>query len=108
MRGQYAMGVGRQQLRHQAGSWVRDQCCHQNPGVGRYCDGPKTTFSQVCSAETDKAGHRLAHRLSWKRRLDTCKASEDGPTPGIVIHGDYCAPAGTIIVHEREASLPGG
>jgi len=80
-----------------AGSWVHDQCCAEYPEVGRFC-GPaeKTAFSKVCWTETDRAGHRLAHRLSWKRRVNTCTPNGTG----IVNHAEYCAPAGTIVAKE--------
>ncbi len=70
-----------------------------NRGKGRFC-GRDTTFSKLCGDETDMAGHRLLHRLSWKRRIDTCKAN----ATGIVNHPEYCAPRGTI-VHIDDAPM---
>ncbi len=88
-----------------AGSWEHDECCFRNDRVGTMCgviSGP------ACNAEWSKAVHRTLHRLSWKRRVDSCKSSERGPAPGRVIHAEYCAPAGTIVAREDAARCCGG
>jgi hypothetical protein len=76
-----------------AGSWVHDQCCFGNT-TGRWCGGIATSLStSSCVAEMDRAVHRVAHRLGWKRAVNMCRVDSDG----VVNFSEYCAPGGTVV-----------
>ncbi len=82
-----------------AGSWEHDECCWKNPNGLACKDGPldylaPTRHRNVCAAEWDKAVAHWVGGLNWWRDVNFRKAN----TTGVVVHGDYCAPAGTIIL----------
>lgn len=81
-----------------AGSWEHDECCWKNPNGLACKDGPldyaaPNRHRSVCAAEWDKAVLHFVGGLNWTRKVDFRKPN----TTGIVVHADYCAPAGTII-----------
>lgn len=78
------------------GSWDHDECCFRHKG-GVACNLPNPDDgSGTCGREFGKALRLVAKGLFWSRRIDF---SERNPT-GTVNHGEYCAPAGTLLPPE--------
>jgi hypothetical protein len=76
-----------------AGSIKHDECCFSNQSTGTMCG---VAIGTQCNEEWNKAIHRTIHRLSWKRRINTCEINNTGT----VDLESYCAPNGTVVAQD--------
>lgn len=79
-----------------SGSWKHDECCVRDP-KGHWCFGAGTPTAS-CTVAFDRGLRHLVSPYTWERHdIDINKRN----TTGIVIHQDYCAKNGTLMLKDE-------